>query len=678
MSSAFLLLLLSLTSSGRHWAFRPPVTPPIPTIQHPKSKVRNPIDSFLLVALAKKGLSFAPEAEKRVLLRRVTYDLIGLPPTPKEVEDFLADTASNAYEKVVERLLADPRYGERWARHWLDTAGYAESEGILQEDLVRPNAWRYRDYVIRSLNADKPYDRFVREQIAGDELTDYRKAEKFTLEIVESLTATGFLRTAVDATRDDFNTHQFTEYQYRMLHDTETIVVSSVMGVTLQCARCHDHKYEPLTQRDYYRVESLFTGAIRPKGKLLPSRRRQIVAATEADQKLANENNAKLDVAIKEIPPKHPDYAKLKEALEKKRVVYPEIRALYDQDATPPPNNILLRGEWTKPGETVEPGIPAVLDDPRHPFTIPTPLVGATSTGRRRAFAEWLTRPDNPLTARVIVNRLWAQHFGVGIVASVENLGRSGIPPTHPELLDWLASNFVAKGNWSLKKLHWLMVTSTAYRQSSAWRADAAKVDSENRLLWRQRSRRLEAEAMRDGMLAVCGNLDSTMFGEPVGTEERPTGEIVTAQEEKTGRRSLYILVRRSVPVTLMNVFDAPVMETNCTRRLTSTTATQALALMNSSFLSSQAIHFAQRLLQVKPPLPSGRIPLSQEMIALAYQLALSRPPTPREKKLATEFLQKQFALYDKPGKPSGEATEKMLADFCQALLSSNEFVYVD
>jgi len=752
-SQVAVLALLVLVKSAlatpdpmSHWAFKSPVRPARPQIENRKSKIENPIDSFLLRDLMKHGLAYSPPADKRTLLRRVTFDLIGLPPTPADVDAFLADTRPDAYERVVNRLLADSRYGERWARYWLDTAGYADSEGVLEEDKIRPNAWRYRDYVIRSLNADKAYDRFLREQIAGDELSDYRNAKQWTPEIEEAVTATGFLRTAVDATRDDFNAHQFTEYQYRMMNDTQTILVSTTLGLTLQCARCHDHKYEPLTQRDYYSMQAILAGAIRPMGKLLPTNRRQIIAGTAEDQKRAAEVNAKVATAIAELdrqnavltseyrlklldaklpsiaeseraplreaamtePAKrtaaqktllgkhkaiveatadalaaaYPDFKQKNAALqqakaaeEAKRITLTEIRALYDQDTDAPATQILLRGEISKPGDAVTPAIPAVLEDRRHPFTIPAVVKGAATTGRRTALAEWITRPENPLTARVIVNRVWAHHFGVGIVPTVENFGRSGAAPTNQSLLDWLAIRFVDGSEsgmgWSLKKLHRLIVTSAAYRQSSALNVTAAKFDPEDRLLWRQRQKRLEAEVIRDSMLSVTGMLDSSMYGKPVGEEARPTGEIVAAGEEKSGRRSIYLLVRRSKPVTLLNTFDAPVMETNCTRRITSTTATQALALMNGGFVTSQAVRFAERLTK-----EGGTAPESQ--IALAYRLAFNRAATAREATSATTFLAAQAARYVAAGRKPEEAGKSALADFCQALLSANEFVYVD
>ena len=735
----------SRTNGGGHWAFRRPVMPPVPAVRA-ADRVRNPIDRFLLSTLERKGLSYSPEADRRTLIRRLTYDLIGLPPTPEEVTRFETDLRPDAYERVVDRLLADPRFGERWARHWLDTAGYADSEGVLQEDRIRPNAWRYRDYVIRSFNEDRPYDRFLREQLAGDELSDYRTAASFGPDLMDSLTATGFLRTSVDATRDDFNSHQYTEYQYRMLHDTQTIVASTAMGLTLQCARCHDHKYEPLSQKDYYRVQALFAGAIRPKGKLLPSAARHIIAAAAAEQKQAEEANRRVDAEVAdvtrnqatlvreyqqraldakaaEVPEadraplrtaigvaeaerteaqkgllkkhaalvpagpealsglypefkeRHGALVRAREEAERKRVHLPSIRALYDQDASPPATTILIRGEWSRPGDAVEPGVPAVTDDPQAPFAIPAVPAGAATTGRRRAFALWLTRPEHPLTARVIVNRLWAHHFGAGIVATVENFGRSGAKPSNQPLLDYLAATFVSPTPrpWSLKRLHRLMVTSAAYRQSSRALSDGAA----DALLGRMRPRRLEAEAIRDAMLSVSGTLDPKMYGEPVATEARATGEIVPVGEDEKGRRSIYLLVRRSLPVSFLNSFDAPVMETNCTRRTTSTTPVQALALMNSGFVAGRARHFAARLLREQPPAEDDPAP-DARTVERAFRLALSRPPTARERAESLDFLRAQLLRHQNEKTTLRESLERAYADLCHALLSSNEFAYVD
>lgn len=420
-------------------------------------------------------------------------------------------------------------------------------------------------------------------------------------------------------------------------------------------------------------------------------------AKRSAEQKaLAAKYKTLLETAPDALAAAFPEYKQHRAELltakaneEKKRIALTEIRALYDQDAAPPPTRILIRGEWTRPGDPVEPGVPAVLNAARHPFTVPPSSAGAVTTGRRRALAEWITRTDNPLTARVIVNRIWAHHFGVGLVASLDNFGRSGTMPVNQPLLDWLSSELVRGAGrdakpWTLKALHRLIVTSAAYRQSSVFRTQAARIDPEDRLLWRQRPRRLEAEAMRDSMLAVAGNLDPQMYGDPVNEEARDTGEIVPTGEDKGGRRSIYLLVRRSKPVTLLNIFDAPVMETNCTRRITSTTATQALALLNSGFLAAQSRHFALRVLKEAGVKPSSNNTapsepqLSQARVEYAYRLALGRRPALQERTTALAFLRDQTALYLKTGKPAPAAEEQAVADFCLALLSANEFVYID
>jgi len=403
-----------------HWAFQSPRCPAVPEVRH-RELVHRPIDAFLLTKLEEKQLTFAPEADRVTLLRRASFDLTGLPPTPQEVNDFLADRSPRAYETVVDRLLASPHYGERWGRHWLDLAGYADSEGVLSADVVRPNAWRYRDYVIRAFNADKPYDRFLKEQLAGDELSEYRKHDKFPPEVVQMLEATGFLRTALDATREDFEPADYAEYQWRTLFDTQQIVASSILGLTIQCARCHDHKYEPLGQRDYYRMLAFFQGAIRPTGPVLPSDKRAIVEATREQKAAAAEVNGPLDMVIKalgelkaaraqQFRAKHPDgeqaseedllktfpeYSKLADQLAKeikeedaRRTKFPAIRALYDLDASPPPTHVLERGDPLSPGEEVRPGVPVVLDDPVHPFQLPQTTTKGITTKQRSALAE--------------------------------------------------------------------------------------------------------------------------------------------------------------------------------------------------------------------------------------------------------------------------------------------------
>ncbi len=738
-----------------HWAFRTPVSPAPPTVIFPYSisEISNPIDAFLLQELKKSGISFSPEADKHTLIRRLTFDLLGVAPSVAEVQSFVHDTGGDAYGRLVDRLLADPRHGERWARFWLDTAGYADSEGILEEDKIRPNAWRYRDYVIRSLNSDMPYDQFLKEQIAGDEISGYRTAAKWSQQIEDAVTATGFLRTAVDATRNDFNAHQFEEYQFRMLNDTQTILVSTTLGITLQCARCHDHKYEPLTQKDYYGMQATLAGAVRPEGKLISTYDRQIVAATSADQKLARENDERLDKILKAydiqsaaltlkyrlkwtelkakaIPEASKDvvallaalraetakltkdqtsliekykgidspsdanlisqYPEYKSAVElinmtkteqqSKRITYPQIRALYDQDNAPPEWHILLRGEYLKKGIVVEPSIPRILDSGKNLILTTAAPGSSQTTGRRTALANWIARADNPLTARVEVNRIWSHHFGVGLVSTLDNFGQSGSPPTNQALLDWLANAF-AHGlhgkAWSRKDIHRLIVSSVAYRQSSyiGSSVQAVKIDPENKLLWRQREHRLEAEAIRDAVLQCAGTLDSKMYGEPIGEVTLPTGEIVPEGETGGGRRSVYLLVRRSKPVTFLNSFDLPVMETNCTRRTDSTTPLQALALMNGSFIQAQANKMAKQILKDIGSNSTVRVQVNKA-VALAYQ----REPTNanNEVQVLEAFLSTGKSQYNKLPNAGETAELRALADLCAALLSSNEFLYVD
>jgi hypothetical protein len=737
---AALTIVSSLTDADRgFWSFRTPTRPALPLVQQ-SSLARNPIDVFLLAALETKGLTFSPEAGRAALLRRVTFDLIGLPPSPQELTDFLADNRPGAYKRVVERLLASPRYGERWGRHWLDVAGYADSEGILDADYVRTSAWRYRDYVIRAFNRDKPYDRFLQEQIAGDELTGYHaafdKEKNLPGEVIEGLEATGFLRCASDTSRPDFvNIKNAPGYYFQTLDDTIKIVSSASMGLTLHCAKCHSHKFDPIAHRDYYRLQAIFMSAYRPS-QWVPQVQRRLLEATASELAEAARHNAAIDAAIArlnrqrsdaraartrqlqqmrlaalpeairddvrlsldtpaakrnevqkylaakflaELRPQgpaleaalrktFPDFAEkdahLAQAIqseERKRRTFREIRALYDLpgEAT---THLLRRGDYLEPGPVVLPGVPEVLAGGAK-FDWKPPAKGAKSSGRRLAFAKWLTDEKHPLTARVIVNRLWLHHFGEGLVATPENFGRSGSKPSHPELLDWLATELVRSG-WSLKHLHRLMVQSAAYRQSSvveeARHARARKVDPDNRLLWRQRLRRLEAEALRDSMLAVSGSLNTTMAGPPVPIARRGNGEVV-AQGPQADRRSIYLQVRRSQPLTILQVFDQPVIETNCTRRSVSTVSAQALALLNSDFTAAQAESFAARLARDHP----------EDLVEQAVRRAFSRPATTREKQLLAEFLTNQAIRHGRP-----DAKSKALADLCQMLMSANEFAY--
>lgn len=718
--------------ASAHWAFRAPVRPAVPV----GPKARHPIDAFLLAKLHASGLNYSPPAEKLALLRRVTVDLTGLPPSPTEQDAFLADKAPDAYEKVVDRLLSSPRYGERWGRHWLDLAGYADSEGILDADYVRTAAWRYRDWVIRAFNADLPYDKFLREQIAGDEYSDYwkhyRNAKELPAAVVDSLVATGFLRCASDTSRPDFvSIKNAPGYYYQTLDDTQAIVGSAVLGLTVQCAKCHTHKFDPIPQADYYRVQAVFMSGYRP-AQWVPQVQRRLTEATAAQEKDAAAHNAevakrvtslrkelaesrqqfatklfddrlaKLPLAIRddvrsavaadpakrtevqkyladkfaaELKPNEagliaalPEYAARIKATnaaiateEGKVRTFAEIRAMYDLPGEPK-TPVLRRGDYTKPGPEVAPGVLSCVAAPK-PFAWTPPEKDAPTSGRRRAFADWLTQPGHPLTARVMVNRVWLHHFGEGLVRTPENFGFQGTKPTHPELLDWLACEFEANG-WSLKKLHRLILTSAAYRQSSADRAAGRKVDPDNALLWRQRLRRVEAEVVRDSVLAVAGTLNEERFGPPVAVQRLTTDEVVTAATPAGQRRSVYLMVRRSQPVTLLQLFDQPRIETNCTCRSVSTVASQALTLLNSETLARQAEAFADRLLKDAPTAPA----------AAAVRLAFARPARPDELAKFDKFLAEQTARHA----PAADAKRRALADLCHMLLCANEFVYVD
>jgi hypothetical protein len=712
----------------------------MPKVADP-SRVRNPIDAFVLAGLEAADLGLSPEADKITLIRRATFDLWGLPPTPEEVDAFLADAAPDAYERLIDRLLESPRYGERWARHWLDLAGYADSEGILAADHVRSASWRYRDWVIRAFNADMPYDRFLRDQIAGDELADYwsiyETRETLPPEVVESLVATGFLRCASDTSRPDFvNIKNAQGYYYQTLEDTVKIVASSTLGLTLECAKCHSHKYDPITQAEYYQVQAVFMSGYRPAQWIAQVERRRF-EATAAQEARAKAHNAELDAAIarhqaaiqmlkasfgdrrfeeglarlpdvirddvraalktdaamrnevqrylvskfaaelqpnpetlatlmaKEAPRERDLIAALEQSIATKegsRQSFPEIRAFYDLPGEPK-TPILQRGDYLHPGPEVAPGALPALATPR-PFRWTPPAEDAPTSGRRRAFAEWLTHPGHPLTPRVLVNRLWLHHFGEGIVATPDNFGLKGAAPSHPELLDWLADEFIARG-WSIKAMHRRMMTSSAYRQSSRnapeEHARALAVDPDDRLLWRQRIRRLEAEALRDSVLDVAGTLDPAMGGPPVEMVAQPDGEVVAPSGPGGLRRSIYLQVRRSQPLTLLQVFDQPVMETNCTRRPVSTISSQALSLLNSEFLIQQAERFAERAIRESPQDPAGH----------AVRLAFGRPATDAERALLRNYLAEQ-------GERQGRGLQAALADVCQMLLSGNEFAYVD
>ena len=738
------------------WAFQPIARPQAPAVEN-AARVRTPVDAFVLAKLEELGLQPAAEADSSTLLRRVTLDLTGLPPTPEELDAFLADTAPDAYERAVDRLLASPGYGERWARHWLDVAGYADSNGFTEADSVRPHAWRYRDYVIRSLNADKPWDRFIQEQLAGDELADvdhhHLRGANEDPARQELLTATGFLRMAPDGTGDEVPDPKLAQNQ--VIAETLKIVSSSLLGLTVGCAQCHDHRYDPIAQADYTRLRAIFEPALdwkkwrKPTERLISlytAEQRAAADAIEAEAKKIDEEakamSAKFKDAIfekrvtelpeelrdkarqaRKTPPEkrtdeqkqlfkdHPgvnvdagsldlfDQAadkqvKAKRAeggkLREKKPPEPFVMALTEAGGEPPETFVFHRGDHEQPREKVPPGELMVVN-----FTSPAAIAskdpGVHTTGRRLAYARHLTNGKHPLVARALVNRFWMHHFGRGTVSTPGDLGVQGERPTHPELLDWLASEFMS-GGWRLKPLHKLLVTSSVYRQSS--RNDASlRQDPENKLLARYPLRRLDAETLRDSMLAVSGKLNPEPFGPPVTIAVDPSGRVVPGKQKKNGngdptgvesigdqefRRSIYTQVRRKQPLTVLEAFDSPVMTPNCDARARTTVAPQALLLMNDSFVVASASHFAERIRREHPDNASAQV-------ARAWRLLFGITPTDAELGEALRYLAEQSetlraraaARPAKKDAPPPDPQLQSLASLCQALLSTNAFLYL-
>jgi len=721
------------------WSFQPirrPEVPRAPTA----SSVRTPIDAFLLRAMP-NGLAFAPDADRLTLIKRLYFDLIGLPPSPDELERWMSVSDDAWFEKLVDELLNSPHYGERWARHWLDVAGYADSEGYHQGDAVRPSAWKYRDYVIRSLNDDKPFDRFLLDQLAGDELAG-AKEDDWTPEQIELLTAVGFLRMAADGTGQE-NT---VEARNQVVSDTLKIVSTALLGLTVGCAQCHDHRYDPIPQTDYYSLRAIFEPALDYRNWQTPSRRR-ISLMTEVDRGKANkiEKEARLvlekkkqkldefisttlEEQLKKVPDiaerdlvrvayrtpadkrtdeqkqlleKHPSvltlnprklYLYSKERADKlkefdkqageiraKKPPQEFVRALVEPAGHLPETNVFFRGEPDQPRENVLPAALTVVSPPgeRHVFTPDDELV--PTSGRRLAFARWLTSGQHPLVARVTVNRVWMHHFGRGLVATPGDFGKLGARPTHPELLDWLADEFMAQG-WSLKQLHRVILKSTAWRQAAS--QPVAFKDSTNRYYTRWSVTRLDAESIRDRMLAAAGQLTDSLFGSPLAIAQDDTGQVEVTGEQD--RRSLYIQVRRSQPVAMLQSFDAPVMETNCDRRPVSTVATQSLMLLNGNFILRQASQLAERVARKAKLSSEGEMDLlaqPQPPIAQAWQLALCRQPSEDELQLAATFVARQLkylqANPDKLPKNTSPA-HQVMTNLCQVLMGSNEFLYVN
>ncbi len=687
------------------WSFQKPRAMPVPNVAH-AARVRNPVDAFVLQKLEEKSLSLSPEADRLTLLRRAAFDLTGLPPEPAEAEAFLADNDPRAYEKLIDRLLASPRYGERWGRHWLDVAGYADCEGRREQHLPRPSVWRYRDYVIRSFNADKPYDRFLQEQLAGDELSDYEHAPEITQEIEDNLVATAFLRMAPDPTWA--NLTGFVPDRLEVMADSIDVLGSGVMGLTFKCARCHSHKFDPIPQRDYYRLVAIFKGAYDEHDWLKPQLigfggalsasfgERYLPQVTTAERKRIDEHNAAIQREIDKLKagPQTPEATKQIKELTANRFPDPRLFALWDR-GEPSPTYIYRRGDYQISGTLVHAGPPAVLTDSQTPLEIVPPWPDAKSTGRRLAFARWLTHPNSAaggLTARVMVNRIWKHHFGQGLVKSVGNFGKTGDRPSHPELLDWLAQEFVRQC-WSLKEMHRLMMTSSVYRQRGAGQrgregegergrntnktaagsspppplspSPPLHQDPDNRLLAHMPLRRMEAEPLRDSLLLVAGQLDETRFGPGDAVTVRPDGLVLSGK-----RRSVYVQQLRKHPASLLESFDLPAMNPNCLQRSESLVAPQALHLMNDAAVRELARQFADRVQR-----EAGDDPAHQ--VRRAYWIALTRPPSGEE---LTDCLQTLTSLTEQWTKhvPVAEASRKALATLCHTIMNSASFLYLD
>ena len=733
-----------------HWAYQPVKRPTPPEVKEP-GWIKNPIDRFILQGMESVDYHHSPEADRIALIRRVTFDLTGLPPTLEQINAYLSDNRPDAYEQLVDRLLASPQFGERWAQHWLDLAHFAESNGF-ELDAERPDAWRYRDWVVNALNNDMPYDKFLALQLAGDEIAPGDNS---------ALIATGFGRAGPREVVSG-NLDPLVVRQSELTEVTGT-VGSVFLGMTIACARCHDHKFDAVPTTDYYRLQSFFAGS---KFVELPIATKEATDAYEAAKKSIEERTAPLkklvaeievpyreaiakrkhskltenEKAIRAIPEndRTPAQKRLAMGLETSlRIVWEEVleevsknpvdfakrdrlrreinaiestlprppahaQALADTEKNAPETYVFRRGDPHNVGVRVEPRPPGVIlaSLPEGAFKADAIVPLETKSGRRKALAEWLTRPDHPLTARVIVNRLWQHHFGRGIVATPSDFGVRGEAPSHPELLDWLASELVASG-WQMKPVHRIMVPSATYRQASSVPSSeiVAKQragDPDNTLLWRMNRRRMEAESLRDAMLNASGELNLKAGGPGVLVPiEKEIEDLIFTEAEvvdiwpetpdlsEHNRRSLYVFRKRNVRYPMFDAFDAPDTQTACPERSVSTHALQALVMLNSDFAAARAKSFAGRLFREEKNDPTRRI-------ELAYKIALARDPKPSEVEQAKRFLETQIPLLRERVKTgetlarptftteASEAAESAAwVDFALAMLNRNEFLYV-
>jgi hypothetical protein len=658
--------LLPSAPAAEHWAFQPLHDPPLPSVRNgrwPKSD----IDYFILREIERRGVEPSPRADKHTLLRRVTYDLTGLPPAPEEIIDFIADRSQDAFARVVDRLLGSPAYGERWGRHWLDLARYADTAGD-SADYPIPQAYKYRDYVINALNRDKPYDQFLREQIAGDLMTAASEREWR-----EQIVATGFLAMARRFSVEPDNAMHLT------IEDTLDTIGRSVLGLSFSCARCHDHKYDPVSMRDYYGLYGIFSSTRFPyAGSEEKKKQRDFVplmSEAEMDKIYApfREQWDVLEAEIKRLE-KEAEFltkegldsaavqAAITEAKNKRHDLVssaPPLDTAYAvAEGKPSEARIQVRGEPSNAGETVPRGALDLLGKALRPAFTNGINPSADRSGRLE-FANWLTDPKNPLSARVIVNRVWQHHFGRGLVATSGDFGTRGQEPSHPELLDYLASRFIESG-WSIKALHRRILVSSVYQQSSL---SSRQTDPENRWLARMSRRRLDAEAVRDSMLAVSGALDLTVAGEhpfPAEANWQYTQHAPFTGVYATSKRSVYVMQQRIRKHPFFAIFDGADPNVSTAERSASITPLQALFAMNDKFSQSQAKLFAQRTCREQAATP--------DRIRRAYLLAFGRLPSSDEL-LAGE-------TYLKPAHPND--AESAWVSFARALMASNEFIFLD
>ncbi|HEV8541017.1 MAG TPA: DUF1553 domain-containing protein [Verrucomicrobiae bacterium] len=739
-----------------HWAFQRLVRPGVP-----ESAFSDPIDAFVSATLTKGHHAVAPEADRRTLIRRLSFDLRGLPPSVEEVAAFLNDTRSDAYERLVESFLASPQYGERWGRHWLDMVGYADSNGYFSADSDRPLAWKYRDYVVRAMNANKPLDRFIQEQLAGDELAGYVADGDVTPEMIDPLIATHFWRNAPDGTGEsDGNPLEVKVDKYAVIEGNVQIFGTAFLGLTVQCSRCHDHKFEPVKQEEYYGLQAILRPAfeldhwLKPNERVIevglrsqreahkrrteeverdlktlreslegltaPFRRqateeklaslneavrKEIEKALDTKEKDRNEvmksllkkNRALVEVSEETLRKKFPALAAATEPIDqeiKKREAdkpapLERIAATFEPTNRPPAHHLLVRGNHANEGKEIPPMVPAFFHvpfsdggDSGHEAagssvddSCCTP--GAEnkrvrSSGRRLALARWVTSPENPIAARVLVNRIWRYHFGQGLVSTSDNLGRSGARPVSPELIDWLASELIQSG-WDLKHLHQLIVNSATWKQGSS------AVAGDDPAISRAQPERLDAESLRDAMLATSGEIDLALGGSYVSTKTDKEGQVIVDETQPGARRrSIYLQQRRTAPVDFIGTFDGPAHNPVCVQRVSSTVALQSLSLLNSEFVRARAKAFAKRVLN-GAEIGSDSGPGNQEAqekaaMRRAFEFACSRPPTPDELSAAESFIEEQSEAYK--GEP--DARLHVWTDFCQMILASNSFLYVD